>query len=386
MVVFNNIFLATILGGGVLANFCGAASYGGGMTSGGGNLRLPEDGSAWFLGQNQPIRSCIHLADDFGWNDSQYTGSEGMQNLIREQFGMWTKYITAKKMDWREAIFRPSVVLVFSQSCTGDEDLTFYFGQSTDEIDSYRTRFDRPASYSVRTKYDLDKGWGKGFIWFAHPKTLDSANYPDFRNTTFLRTLIGHELGHVFGVDHAPGTVMDEDVVKIMKEWQTLGIPAKAPQTIDWKHELVACENCAQVYKAPPPPSEIFKIFTGREPKKVFESTIYQGSTLFSLVLHDADGTTIFPIHLRQGDSNFFEGESRDDIFRSAILDDGAVSLSRADKTAMMARSGYVKTELGEQIEVLIIRNAKNALPIRIVMFHKTGGAVTLFEGRPFAN
>lgn len=51
----------------------------------------------------------------------------------------------------------------------------------------------------------------------------------------------------------------------------------------------------------------------------------------------------------------------------------------------MIVRTGYVETAQGEQLEVLIIRNAKKVLPIRIVVIQKGGVSATLFEGRPFA-
>jgi len=184
-------------------SFAGVHSKEGGESSGGGENMSPENGSAWFLGKDKTIETCYIRLDGFGADD------QTVRTAIEDTFSNWADYFDKKNIEIDVA-----TKLHIKPKCQGNEDLTYYFGVMPNEVKKRIGKFDHPTAFSVRKTYDLEKGWGKGFVWVNKDFSYDG-DAPDWKGSPncIFSTLL-HESGHIFG--NKPGsapdaTVMDEN-------------------------------------------------------------------------------------------------------------------------------------------------------------------------------
>jgi hypothetical protein len=111
-------------------------------------------------------------------------------------------------------------------SCDGREDLRFLLGSEDAEVIREKAHYERPSAISYRKGFDSAAGWSKGWIWFSSAGAVDSMRgFPNWRDDTTFRTILLHELGHVFGNIHVSGTIMDRETSRrladrvIKREW-----------------------------------------------------------------------------------------------------------------------------------------------------------------------
>jgi hypothetical protein len=249
----------------------GDGAMSGGYSGGGGDrLRGFSDGAAWFNGSNRKIRVCQDVASDFGKSMTDTRAS------VEKAFGIWKDYLTKKKLyDGNHPALGFTLQLDFQNACDGSEDLKFYFGTRDESVEQGLKAYVDPVAMAVRTEYHREQMWARGFVWVAKTGEKNPVtNYPDWSGKNRLLGILLHELGHVFGCDHVPGTIMDEGIVSMLSQ-SDLSSPMLAQ--IDITRELYRCDSCAmkvqghiEVWGDPEGNTEHENVRTGRLYKQLF--------------------------------------------------------------------------------------------------------------------
>jgi hypothetical protein len=123
---------------------------------------------------------------------------------------------------------------VWQARCDKSSDLKIYAGVQNAEVMKAREQYENPVAFAERTSFDSVKGWGKGFIWFATDRSVGRFS-PDWLEPDALHAVILHELGHVLGVPHTQGTIMDYRLEQLI-ESQSYSGPAL--RRIDQQRQL----------------------------------------------------------------------------------------------------------------------------------------------------
>jgi hypothetical protein len=110
--------------------------------------------------------------------------------------------------------------------CDGSEDLRIYAGVSDARVKQDKTAFDSPLGFAQPESYDEKSGWGRGYIWIAPA--------PELANPYALYAVLLHEIGHVFGMSHIAGTIMDAHLA------DQISAAARAGQSLPWEKENLA--------------------------------------------------------------------------------------------------------------------------------------------------
>lgn len=263
-------------------------SFGAGGVNGGGSDHFPEDfGSAWFLDSTpgRTIKVCFQKdAASFPMNDKD------IQDAFKFAMDSWEKYIQDKSVNESdpEDPRDPASYLIVTKyeilpKC-GNEDLAIYLGYTNQMISDVRAKLFDPDGFAHKISYDLDKGWGKGFIWL---KGIEDFKFlwdkNDFLN---LKGIFIHELGHVFGNDHRDGTIMSSEFSEMLQPefyrggflWDLYKFHMTS---IDWSEELVQCLSCKLLHEdgmlwlpGSKFEKETFKYLTGVYPSSEVKTTV----------------------------------------------------------------------------------------------------------------
>jgi hypothetical protein len=346
----------------------------GGDSSGGGDRLSLDHGSAWYAGRGKMIKACYLMAPTF---EASATQAEA---AIQNAFSTWKKYTTDKhafdstyqSMTYADE-FVPAMDVSISSQCTGQEDLKFYFGVSSAEVESAKTQFDNPIAFAQRTEYDLNAGWGKGFIWIAPSKAVGDYRAPVWGFESALKGILLHEVGHVLGCEHVRGTIMDENIADIVNDvYDRQAIAPYRLTSIDRDKELLLCNLCdinfngrLDAYEDLSQERKTFELFMGREPVGVIHSVYHQivkptkispvGLQGFSVTLSDFQGSKEFFIQTFGNSVAFFS-------FAKSFVVAKTDSQAGGGQTSVSAGNGYVllgavQTETGKKILITISAN-----------------------------
>lgn len=182
---------------------------------------------AWFLNANKTAKYCIDVSTDYPLSKNILT------TYIEDSFKAWAEYTKQPQIkehfaDINDQGHLEPTTLFAEVSCDGAEDLKFVFSKSSPDGNPNSPHL----ALAVQESYDIANGWSKGYVWVS--SKWDMA----FKVKGYLL----HEIGHVFGVGHVPGTIMTAHLYDVMRSTQTAtDIPTieKLMNTINWTRQLI---------------------------------------------------------------------------------------------------------------------------------------------------
>lgn len=212
-------------------------SFGGGSIGGfgGGDTTDLRRLAAWFYGERQ-IQVCTQLNVNFGLNE--ITISDAVQKAIL----LWKAYFSEKQIN-SNLSEKINLNFKLKPKCTGGEDLVFYFGtgpinQNLLDLRAFQS-LSNPLAYVNKTHMSEDLKWSKGYIRFVESNSygLDDGFFPDWSNQQHFFQILVHEIGHVLGFTHIPGTIMTGSIVRDT-------VVENKALNVDNDVELFSCKSC----------------------------------------------------------------------------------------------------------------------------------------------
>lgn len=183
-----------------------ARAQGGAGTHGGDTIN-PALIAGWFFDEKRVIRVCTELNPKFG------VSAPEVRQVITRAFSTWQAYFLERSRVY--VVGRPSFNLAFLNRCDGSEDLRFYLGMTSPEVEAEKRYYRAPYAFSRRTAFKIKEYWGKGFVWVRN----GGNGFPNWKSPGQLDAFIRHEIGHILGCDHTEGTIMDRDIAKILQKY-----------------------------------------------------------------------------------------------------------------------------------------------------------------------
>jgi hypothetical protein len=338
------------------------------------------EGGAWFIGAQNTIKYCIALSADFGVDRAR------AEQAVAGAFERWSAYMTKKHVYTRVSeAGRLAVKTEYLHACNGSEDLKFYLGLQPPHS-AWQGQEAASVAKSVRTSYDLFKGWGKGFIWLTPPGTVvpdyspETSDFPNWRLDENLDIILTHELGHVYGVEHVENTVMRYNIANFLKRFP--GDKLALPLSIDYAEELKVCGDCVMNFRGSlgwvtmengkitrNMPAENFELLTGQKPagngENIYGNIRGDKKSGFSLEISDGVNTFSFPVEFNFENSLSFSDSAK--IFhysKSTQVNANTV----ATMNNLVARGGgttpgKIVTKSGVTLELSLNRNMMATAP-----------------------
>lgn len=358
--------------------YCGQAPWiraplaTGGTSSGGTDNYRKEDGAAWFLSLSGKtrIQVCFRIDRDFGVKE------DVLRETVEASFSKWREYLHVKRWS-EESYFVTSVA--FLGECDGTEDLRFYFGGTSAEVEKAKQGHREPFAISSLDRYDEQAGWGRGFVWIAPPSSI-SPNVPNWSDPLNLKAILLHEVGHILGCDHVSGTIMAKDLAKALKyEWPSQ-LRATFLGQIDHEKELLECSGaeCQGVISGLAREGA-FPTLLKRDPIGDFRARYikaggnpprYRPAGILELI--DATGVHRFPVEARVLVSSSLEEDVEVFKIRHAEYKNGTMH------RVASAYYGTIRLENGDTLPIILQTNMTYAM--RIIYIPPTGEkAVHLF-------
>jgi hypothetical protein len=341
---------------------CCPLAFAGNEMGNGSDYLFPDDGAAWFLGETKAVSYCIDVASGF-----PVTANE-IDPLIQSAVAQWKQYAVDKKAIRAPLLSKDPGKIAFQftrQNCAASTDLTFYFGVENERIRTLKERYSRPIAFAARESYDATTGWGKGFVWFALEAAVStSPRIPIWQDkTATLRPVLLHELGHIFGVPHIAGTIMDARLSqRIFGTMQSDYIWPEHRGKIDLEKELIYCAVCAGSTAAilgegtgPSEDRTLFQLLFGRKAQGKISAHASWGTLGTGLTVQINDEVEArswsvkIPMDRRSGVS-FSSGR---EVFKRYLVDARA-----SDENGGFAGVGLIEIRPSEFAQILITHNS----------------------------
>jgi len=198
--------------------------------------------AAWFYGE-QPIVTCYNQIRTFGVNE------EVSKRAITAALQHWKAYFLTSKIVKARIEFSPNTNFKFIGKCKGDEDLVIFLGTgpifaNTQDLKAVE-KLNFPAAYANKTHMSRDMKWGKGYIRLVPNGYYGKEPlFPNWGRANALEGVLTHELGHVLGFLHTPGTLMQAELID--DAFSEKGLRRIA---IDYDRALISCVDCEKSFR-----------------------------------------------------------------------------------------------------------------------------------------
>ena len=188
-----------------------------GWSSSGGDLHSAAT-NPWWVSNTKEVSYCVVADEATSSVNGQRVSSIAAEviDYWKEDFSAFLKFYNPERESQVVATQKFNLI----PSCNGTEDLKIQVGEGTlSELQRryFGERLNSIAGVAVRTQYDEVNLVGKGFIYLTGDKTRE--NKPWANDRVLFRTL-SHEMGHVFGLAHRDGTIMDQSGPSTWMEWK----------------------------------------------------------------------------------------------------------------------------------------------------------------------
>lgn len=316
--------------------------------------------SAWFTGQ-RPIHYCILNSEQSGLEP------EEARTVAANTFATWKAYAEKKNLEKIEGHQNPggpfTIYRAFNSQlmgfCNGTEDLRIYFGGRSQEVNSALKQYRRPMGFAHRSYLDPRGEWSKGFIW-VHP--IDEKMAPKGQDPALVaQGILLHELGHVFGNGHVPGTIMDpEHLLKNISLPENIDAARRKKLTeIDQVRELFACSTCPYDYSVVEPAivNQTYEKLLGRKAEfPVHKRLAGEEVWDLELVISDAKGEFRFPLRFKNRSSEAINFGSP--IFQIGVASTGGLgSFNSFEKSMGFSLIGSIEGAGGQNYTIFLSRN-----------------------------
>lgn len=339
------------------------------------------DQSAWFVGKDRTIQACLQVDRLFGESEPI------VKSAFEAAFATWVGYINLHQVD-RLTIGDEDLSYTRKVRWTADcenADLTIYAGVTTSEIAKQKAKYQNPLAFAHQTLKTPSLGWTKGYIWLAREGTV-LPQFPNWRQENVLVGVLIHELGHVFGVGHVPGTIMDETLARMLNKERIEG-PALAQ--IDGRRTLqfngdITYSGVLGIGVGPDEDVRVFEWLFGRKPKgKIQARTANKIQSAPYLEVKDDSGILKLDIACSPSSQNpQFEMEGRI-FYRQNGEENGSSASSYTSNTGGVIFC-RMKLRDGKSVPVILEHNVSNDDNLGPVTLKRldTGFPRTLFRAK----
>lgn len=345
--------------------------FAGKETGNGTDIVAQETDSAWFVGKDKDVHYCIVRSPDFSVNLTT------IEKEVSDALAKWALYYNVKYLDRTSPNLPDPLVLATgyykSEKCDESTDLTFYFGTTNAEIEKARAKYQKPIGLAEPTSYDRAKGWGRGFIWIAHEKSIEPW-LPNWQTKNALQGVLLHEIGHVYGVGHIAGTIMSDDYTSLLIAHPDSSENRFLAQINHWVEVLpVTWSGKGIRYYSNLWPSEaaggrpdpeLFKLLVGRAPEGKITARLKTDETSgkgeLRLTDNDGDTHTYISIDLFERESEMRRpfGPPVFKVVRDEVKWKGNTYLGRVwANSYSISRFGTMRLPTGEEVTVVIEHN-----------------------------
>jgi hypothetical protein len=176
-------------------------SYASSIVGNGAQLFQSDDYLPWFHDSSKTILACVKTSPFF----------EGKRislgNKIVRTFNTWVRYMSERVSN--SAGFSRKLNII--ERCDGAEHLTFYFGVSPGLL--LNKGIKNPIAFSEKTQNARNK-MARGYVWLTDPMVVELPFSEKFlvdwtEMPSMIDIFLLHEWGHVFGLEHEAGTILD---------------------------------------------------------------------------------------------------------------------------------------------------------------------------------
>ena len=339
---------------------------------------------SWFSG-TEPVHYCVDSASDFP------VAREILILKTGEAINQWVALLSHSDHRYYAEIGPLKYLdLNFSlvPTCDGSEDIHFYFGKASPEVEAAIKNFANPIlAIAQQTAVDKSKAWSKGFVWLAAQGSIQTnidfqkLSLPDWHKDYQLYALLLHEIGHIFGSNHMSGTIMRQDIAYSLAfvgldgaPWNNLGtdyfyhinqqrmILPPVEDDYDFPGQLgFTSEPSAQNTTSP---ESVFRLLTGIVPVGKIQARLrysdgYDNPASAQLDITDGQlNHFAFPITLDNmgGESRIIDNSQQGvgGMHIGVVESDSKFYPVDVDNDVGAVTTGHLRTKSGQDLEILI--------------------------------
>lgn len=366
------------------------ASLFGGVDGGGADQYSESFGSAWFLEgekKKRVITYCLEK-DEISFPIS----NEKIKSSLKKAFDTWKAYIDKYDIEYDnvEDSKSPTLNMVkdisYQSTCSQKTDLVLYLGKTNKIIDNIKKVMNKPAALTHRVNYKQSKGWSRGFIWINSNFKVYMSDKLTWNQNHNLDGLLLHEVGHIFGVEHQVGTVMEKNFTDKFINHDISIFPKHVQE--DYKNSMTKIngthilagvvafdgmgDNGGMMWlSGSKAEEETFELLFKRKPKGKIETSYYllprnkDKNFLDITLIVKEDGIE----HILKGKVNIkefslFETDKKIFFRTRSKLTDNSINTTESGSGGMSASNvvGFFRTATGEKFNVIIEANLSPVL------------------------
>lgn len=323
-----------------------------------------NDSSAWLLGEEKIIKYCLDVHSSFSISEPN------LEEMVANNLIKWSKYIRENNVNHlgRPNELRLATTFHLDRDCT-QADLRFVFGGELSHEGQYNHSFETPIGVAIREQFDYSTGWGRGFIWISSENTFYHDLYglaPNWQQQPYsLEATLLHEIGHIFGLGHFHGTIMQPNAHSFLKPQRS--VSALPPVSIDTIRALYNGPQ-APLFREGWSPRDLGKIrasvfekLTGRQPAGETNSRI----SFENKSIHLVDDSTSLELQWETyHESNFVL--SHNQLFKARRLNANSQLVAYSEDSIATVQLANIKEANGSLLPIIIEYNSNHFRPLVI--------------------